>query len=133
MLKKSDGDSSIAVMIVSMIALIIFMMVIVLQLDATTALSKKNEINHICDSHLEMMMADGCLTESNKQILKKELEAVGCYNISFSGSTVNEAGYAEKICLKVTYSLKINVHSFASDTISDTVSSSYQRYTTCYK
>ena len=135
--KKSAGDSGISTMIVTMLALIVFVVIIILQLDATSALSRKNEIVHTCDVYLEMMMADGCLTSENEDLLRDELESIGCYNIDFTGTTFTEAMYAESVCLKVTYSLDLRLHSFdslaSSGTASDTVNDTYLRYTTCYK
>ena len=135
--KKSSADNTVPVMIVTLLAIIIFMALTLLQLGATKALSKKNDVVHICDSYLEMMMAEGCLTDENKDLLKAELEEVGCKNISFSGTTMSEVGYTEKVCLQVTYSLDLNLPSFTSlfsrGDDSGEVTSKYVRYTTCYK
>ena len=137
MLRKSAGESGISTMIVTLLALIVFVVIIILQLDATSALSRKNTVVHVCDTYLEMMMADGCLTSDNEDMLRDELEAIGCYNIDFSGTTFTEAAYQEKVCLKVTYSIDLNLHTFngLNDTgeTSGTKTSVYQRYTTCYK
>lgn len=137
LLRKSSGESGISTMIVTMLALIVFVIIIILQLDATSALSRKNTIVHVCDTYLEMMMADGCLTGENEDMLRDELEAIGCYDIDFTGTTFEEVAYSERVCLKVTYSLDINMHSFNSlsdsGKSSDAVSDTYQRYTTCYK
>lgn len=133
MLRKSTGDSGVGTMLVTLIAIMVFVFILLLHLDATSALSRKNDIVHICDTYLEMMMADGCLTGENEDMLRDELEAIGCYDIDFTGTTFEEQAYSERLCLKVTYSLDINFHTFEAGAISDGVSSTYQRYTTCYK
>ena len=140
LLKRSNGDSSLSTMIVSLLAIVVFFVMIVLQLAATTALSRRNEITHICDSYLELTMAKGWLTEEDEQAMLRELDDAGCNTIVVEGyleSNCNQAAYGEKIHLRVTYSLDLTTHTFTSLAISgtgtNTVTSEYDRYTTCYK
>lgn len=137
LLKKSNGDSSVATMIVSILAIIVFFVMIILQLDATTALSRRNDITHICDAHLELAMGRGYV---DAEALLDELDDAGCdrNSIVIEGNLAsNAASYGEKIHLKVTYSLDLTTHTFTSLAISgtgtNTVTSVYDRYTTCYK
>ena len=135
--KKSSADSSVSIMIVTLLAIIVFMAMMLLQLSASKAISVKNDIVHVCDAYLEQMMSDGYLTDEKMESLEEELKALGCYNINFDGTDIDESvGYSNKVNLKVTYSLNLDLLAFSSLTESGisitTVTDVYERYTTCY-
>lgn len=138
LLHKSEGLSTfVGAAIVSVISIVAFYIMVVMMIDYTKIVDTKDRITAISDSYLQLMMSTGYLNAEDKAALEADLAALGVKGIDFSGTTMEETAYGDKICLEFTYSVNIKVHVFTDlfreDVSDDTVSSSYSRQATSFR
>ncbi len=112
--KKKEASSIIENMFVALLGMVMTTAFLVIVFGAFASISDKWQMNQVAREYLLIMETEGYLTAADKAELIKELEECGLYNISLSGTTVNEVGYGERIYLNISGTYDNNVLRFAS-------------------
>lgn len=74
--------------------------------DYVDLIGQKNEAVGIARKYLLRMETIGCLTESDRQSLIRELEELGIGEIALDGTTLSPTTYGQPVTLKITGRLK---------------------------
>lgn len=74
----------------------------------TGNIDRSTEIHQVARRYMLRMESDGYLTPENKNMLVKELEALGVKNINLNGTNLQDVGYGNKIrlCIKGMATIK---------------------------
>lgn len=109
--KKKQGDANY------ISGLIVTAMLLIFTIACTagfTDLTRAADIRSACRGYMYTMEVNGCLTASNQALLQEELEALGCQNISFEGTTTTEQTYGTLITLDVQLDMPISIFNIKS-------------------
>lgn len=72
-------------------------------------LTRAADIRSACRGYLYTMETNGYLTDANRQLLTSELEALGCKNIVFDGTTTAQVSYGNLVTLYVQCDIPVSV------------------------
>ncbi|MCM1056590.1 MAG: hypothetical protein NC517_03160 [Firmicutes bacterium] len=103
-MKKERG--SIGDLMAACICMLLMTLLLVSYMDSVRLVDEKTEINQIARKYILRMETVGMLTESDKRLLGRELEAAGASEISLEGTTLERVGYGEEIVLKIKGKLR---------------------------
>ena len=88
------------------ICMLLLTVLLVAYMDSVRLADEKMEINQIARKYILRMETVGMLTESDRLLLCRELEAAGASDISLEGTTLERAGYGEEVLLKIKGKLR---------------------------
>lgn len=88
------------------ICMILLTILLVAYMDNVRLIDEKMEINQIARKYILRMETVGMLTESDRLLLARELEAAGASDVSLEGTTLERAGYGEEVFLKIKGKLR---------------------------
>lgn len=111
--KKKEANSVVENMLVALVGIVMVTAFLVIIFGAFAGISDKWQISQVAREYMLLMETEGYLTDSDKALLESELESLGMYDISFEGSTLAEAGYGERIYLKIRGTYDNNILLFA--------------------
>lgn len=109
--KKSKGDATFTSGLIVTFTLIVTLFICIMLIQNV---SRNSDIKSACRGYLYTMETKGYLTSENMEALRTDLEALGAKNISFDGTTVEEASYGSIITLKVTFDTPVFTFNFNS-------------------
>lgn len=98
-MKKEAGN--IGDLMAACICMLLMTVLLIAYMDSVRLLDEKTEINQIARKYILRMETVGMLTESDRLLLSKELEAAGASDISLEGTTLERVGYGEEVVLKI--------------------------------
>lgn len=136
--KKMNGEATVvAAFIANAFGVIVFYLMVVMMIDYTKVVDVKNSICSVGDTYLQLMMTEGYLTEDDKNDMLDDLSKYGVTNVDFTGTTVSQVGYGERVALKMTCTVDLELHNitslFYSDVQNKSVTSSYSRQATSFR
>lgn len=137
MFAQGDGDATIvSTMICTIIGVFAFFLMATLMIDTTKIMDTKNQIYAVTDTYVQLMMSEGYLTDQDKTSLTDALADLGVTDIDFTGSTLSEVDYGQRVVLKMAFNVHVDTHVvtslFSADVTGKTLSSSYYRVATSY-
>lgn len=103
-MKKEEG--SIGDLMAACICMLLMTVLLVSYMDSVRLVNEKTEINQIARKYILRMETVGMLTESDRQLLDRELEDAGASGVSLEGTTFDKVGYGEEIILKIKGKLR---------------------------
>lgn len=103
-MKKEKGN--VGDLMAACICMLLMTLLLVSYMDSVRLVDEKTEINQIARKYILRMETVGMLTESDRQLLGRELEAAGASGISLEGTTFDRVGYGEEIVLKIKGKLR---------------------------
>lgn len=95
--------------LVFMVAIVLLMAFLTVTLGAFSSISDKWQMRQAAREYLLLMETEGYLTPADQASLQTELESYGLYNIDFTGTTVTEANYGDRIYLRISGTYDVNV------------------------
>lgn len=136
--KKMKGEATvIAAFIANILGIIVFYLIVVMMIDYTKIVDTKNNICSVGDTYLQLMMAEGYLTEEDRADMLDELSRYGVTSVDFSGTTLSQVGYGERVALEMTYTVDLEIHNitslFSTDVENKSVTSTYSRQATTFR
>lgn len=114
-MKKEEG--SIGDLLAACICMLLMTVLLVVYMDNVRLIEEKTEINQIARKYILRMETVGMLTESDRILLGRELEAAGASAVSLEGTTLDRVGYGEEIVLKIKGKLR-NLYGFEEKRVS---------------
>ncbi|MCM1191536.1 MAG: hypothetical protein NC123_09285 [Butyrivibrio sp.] len=103
-MKKEKG--SIGDLLAACICMVLMTLLLVSYMDSVRLVDEKTEINQIARKYILRMETVGMLTESDRRLIERELEAAGASEVSLEGTTFERVGYGEEIVLKIRGKLR---------------------------
>lgn len=103
-MKKEKGN--IGDLMAASICMLLMTLLLVSYMDSVRLVDEKTEIDQIARKYILRMETVGMLTESDRQLLGRELETAGASGISLEGTTFDRVGYGEEIVLKIRGKLR---------------------------
>lgn len=104
LLKKHSGDTEYVSLAVSIVVLVIFVvMLIFTYMYSILCMNTSDNMDLVLTTYCKRMETQGCLTTSEVNDMKKELEEYGMINITVSGPGTDgiQVPYGEKIYIQV--------------------------------
>lgn len=114
-MKREAG--SIGDLLAACICMLLMTVLLVAYMDSVRLIEEKTEINQIARKYILRMETVGMLTESDRILLGRELEAAGASAVSLEGTTFDMVGYGEEIVLKIKGRLR-NIYGFEEKRVS---------------
>lgn len=99
-MKKNKGF--IEDMIIPLIALVIAMVLILMNSNATKTMITKQKVDIVARQYILKMETDGYLMSNEEDSLIKELNKIGLQNVSLNGTTKTNVGYGKEINLNIS-------------------------------
>ena len=112
-LKKKKEASIMENMLVMLLELIVVCAFLVIIFGAFSGINDKWKMRQAAREYLLIMETEGYLSSTDQANLRAELESYGLYNISFSGTTVREVNYGDRIYLSIHGTYNDNILAFA--------------------
>lgn len=100
-------------MIVMLLEIVVVCAFIVIIFGAFSGISNKWGMRQVAREYILLMETEGYLNSADQTSLRVELESYGLYNVSFSGTTVGEVDYGERIYLSINGTYDDNILAFA--------------------
>lgn len=95
-------------LIIGGIVILFILLIYVIGFETSAPLFTRTKFDGVCNHYLNVMVADGGLTSSQKQDFKKELESMNLENIVITAP--ESADWGDEVTLQVTADVKfINV------------------------
>lgn len=112
-IKRKKQGSIMENMIVMLLEIVVVCAFIVIIFGAFSGISNKWGMRQVAREYILLMETEGYLNSADQTSLRVELESYGLYNVSFSGTTVGEVDYGERIYLSINGTYDDNILAFA--------------------